>query len=321
MFYVTSHCIPCHEFTLSFLIADASELRNLSVFSTFHLFSSAAAPRRRHLLQPFTCWIDLPTAIHMQYPWPYPQWPSHCAAPTVPTISTQPSPWHQHPPTAPMHTAPFSGHFTTDTSSYVAASSAATPSTYTSLRDPLLPSPVSSPPHAPPAPQPTAQPTSIHWDHSQGIWQPYSLFPPVGHPSPHSHPASTSAIPVPPNPTPSTVVASSPTPVDPSIPQPAGSHPSTPQPAITATVTSIPLTSASTTPAAPPEPVQPLYLHYLLHQKHLQHQLRGLANDHTRNFNKLHLPIRALPLPPASRSTVHSTALVPFPLLPRPHTS
>ena len=37
-------------------------------------------------------------------------------------------------------------------------------------------------PHAQPAPSHPCQPTPMQWDYSQGVWQPFSVFPPVTQP-------------------------------------------------------------------------------------------------------------------------------------------
>ena len=93
------NCIACQDFTLLYFTAHALRLQISLGFPNSH-FRCCAAPA------PFSaaCRFGLSIVLHMQYPWPYPQWPSPCTAPTIPTVSAQPSPWHHPPPTAPIPT-------------------------------------------------------------------------------------------------------------------------------------------------------------------------------------------------------------------------
>ena len=63
-----------------FFTAHALRLQMSLPFPIYH-FRCCAAPA------PFSAAfrIDLSIVLHMQYPWPYPQWPPPCTAPTIPT--------------------------------------------------------------------------------------------------------------------------------------------------------------------------------------------------------------------------------------------
>ena len=89
---IAGDCIACHEFTLTesfHCTMHSGSTLSLPVLPTFH-FSCCAAPATfSAAFQPIG--LTSPLLLHMQYPWPYPQWPSPCAAPTMPT--------RQHPAT------------------------------------------------------------------------------------------------------------------------------------------------------------------------------------------------------------------------------
>ena len=50
-------------------------------------------------------------------------------------------------------------------------------------RPPPQPAPAST---TQPSPQPVSQPAPAQWDYNQGVWQPFSAFPPVAQPYGHS---------------------------------------------------------------------------------------------------------------------------------------
>ena len=266
----------------------------------------------------------------MQYPWPYPQWPSHCPVPTAPTAGFHSPPClHRqlrstslHLPSChtvrPLHLTcrPLRGH---------------TPYSHTSnlhrlschLIMPILchircqqwnqyqynlhPLPLIHRHRN--IHRHRHQPHHFHMlsrhhsrqrnqypstgTTSQGIWQPYSLFPPVLHPPPHRQPAPTPATSSPPDLAPANPMAPSPAPVDPGAPQLAASALGTPQPAATATATSGPPLPASTALTVP-------------HQQSLRHYLRTLENDH---MKRLHQPLHQGAL--LSRPQLHLHSLAP----------
>ena len=169
---------------------------------------------------------------------------------TIPTPTTlsygTPSAWTivqpSQPPPQPTHPTP-------------AFPSPAPPPSYlvqqlhhTPPTDPTNTTPIQSPPapqHALIAHHP---PTEPQWPMPQGVWQPYSAFPPVAQPSPQ---------PLPPPPPPLAIGDSSQ--ARPPLPQPAPSDPTAPAPNVTNSATgSQPSPSpsiASAPPAtAPPEP-------------------------------------------------------------------
>ena len=152
----------------------------------------------------------------MQYPWPFPHWPSQLPPSTAPTVPVQPAQQHmfpmishtpatlphmpqhtwQHPPQPHIHPQmqfvpqhhPFPLSYTSPPTEHLPAH----PQTMIPTPPPLQPpAPV---PHAQPAPLPQPQPTPIHWDYAQSVWQPFSVFPPVAHQPPQTQPTQPSAI-------------------------------------------------------------------------------------------------------------------------------
>ena len=140
----------------------------------------------------------------MQYPWPYPYWPqqppthtipihlTHAATPhlqphMMPTITHMPQPTWQPTP-LPQFQPPLQ-------LTVPVPHPQAHPVPIPIPQQETLPSqpptliPQHQPPHPHPATQlqhpssPTGQTAPPPWDYSQGVWQPFSIFPPVAHPN------------------------------------------------------------------------------------------------------------------------------------------
>ena len=123
-----------------FFTAHALRLQMSLPFPIYH-FRCCAAPA------PFSAAfrIDLSIVLHMQYPWPYPQWPPPCTAPTTycqhsattmaPFSNNGTYPYCPVSSTTTDDLASLSGHFAATTSSYVATSHANTSSTGANLCD------------------------------------------------------------------------------------------------------------------------------------------------------------------------------------------
>ena len=143
----------------------------------------------------------------MQYPWPYPYWPQQPPTPTAPTIPIHPA--HTAAPSLQPQLVPTMHHMPQPTwqptplpqfqpplqLTVPVPQPQAYPVTIPIPQQEPLPSqpptlvPQHQPPHPHPATQvqhpssPTGQTAQPPWDYSQGVWQPYSVFPPVAHPT------------------------------------------------------------------------------------------------------------------------------------------
>ena len=128
-------------------------------FRPFQLSFAAIALRGRHLAETAATTNTVPT----QYPWPYPYLTHQPPPTTAPTFPIQPQLLPQLPH---HHTIPF-------------------PYSLPPQEPPPSQSPTMIPPqpapaaHTQPAPQQACQPAPTQWDYSQGVWQPFSVFPPV----------------------------------------------------------------------------------------------------------------------------------------------
>ena len=275
--YQLSHSHNYHNYHFYATFSPFNHIFAISLYTTASAAVLAAAPRRCHCEADTTISGQSSTSHTMQYPWPY----SHTAPLPLPTPPTQPTPHPPHPHTPPTFQVPqhhpVSPHPTLPAPQQPAFAAQPTvfpygpqsmwtfvhphqippqathhpqafPASY--IVQQLQPPPSAHPTTAtvmppPPAPQqvtPTTTSAEPQWHTSQGVWQPYSVFPPVTPLSPHPSPQPQQAI--------SDSPQEQPPPHDPAPQDPANPTPNTPL------TVSQPSPSPATTPA-PPTTVNP----------------------------------------------------------------